>query len=299
MKCSVCINTYKRPELLKKLLESINVQQFDKNIMLEIIVVDNDQDQSAKFVVSNYSLVSKFPVKYFIQPKKNISLARNKAVSEAGGEYILFIDDDEYADNCWIINSAKCLIKFNADAVFGSVIPYYDDETPDWIKSNSFFQKQTHDTGTKPRFTRTSNCLIKTSIIKSIEGPFDPKYGLTGGSDTHLFSILSKNGAKFISCKESIVYEYIPPDRANIKWLLKRSLRTGNSYARRNIEFAKIKLLSKIYLTLKALILGLYCLIMACLNFFSLSRRNVWLIKAVGYWGHILAVFENHFVEYK
>ena len=124
---------------------------------------------------------------YLTQPEKNISLTRNKAVKKAIGEYLLFIDDNEIANPNWINSLIEVLIKYNADSVFGKVISYYEDGVPDWIKKSHFFKVPVEKTGEPSKFTRTGNCVIKSKLIKSIEGPFDPEFGLTGGEDGILF----------------------------------------------------------------------------------------------------------------
>ncbi len=77
---SVCIATYKRAELLKKLIDSLSFQKLNDDIKFEIIVVDNDKSASASEVVDKYKETVNFNLKYFIQPVKNISLTRNMAV---------------------------------------------------------------------------------------------------------------------------------------------------------------------------------------------------------------------------
>ena len=94
MKISCCINTYKRPFLLNKCLYSLLTQNGLENISLEIIVVDNDLLASGRKVIDDLNNSLKISIKYFVQPIKNISLTRNKAVSEAKGDLILFIDDE-------------------------------------------------------------------------------------------------------------------------------------------------------------------------------------------------------------
>jgi len=298
-KISCCINTYKRPELLRKLLISLNNQQLIKDIQLEIIVVDNDPTQLGEQIVDELRPEFRFTIHYLVQPQKNISITRNMAVSESSGDYIFFIDDDEYAEPNWIINTLTCLEKYNADAVFGSVLSYFNIDTPDWIKDNQMFQREIQKTGTTPKYTRTGNCLIKAEILKSVEGPFDVQYGVTGGSDSHLFTILANKGAKFIYCSESEVYEYVPPERANIKWLLKRSIRTGNSYARRTIELSNSSFNLRFYLFLKAIVLGFINIFISLIAVVSKKLSSHHFIKAAGYWGHIKAIFNFHHIEYK
>lgn len=303
MKCSICINTYKRPELLKILLDSLVIQKLDSSLSIEIIVVENDNIQLSKPIVNNYEILMKnnpnWQFKYFTQPIKNIAITRNKAVAEATGDYIFFIDDDEYAEPEWIIKTIACLNDYKADAVFGAVISYFDKITPIWIQRNKMFHREIQKTGTPPNYTRTGNCLIKKELLNTIDGPFDLNYGITGGSDSHLFHLLYNNGAKFVFCAESIVYEYIPPERANLKWLQKRSLRTGNSFARRTIEIAKRALLIRFYLLIKALFLIFLNVVILILTLFSRSISSNYLIKMFSYIGHIFAVFNIHYKEYK
>ena len=74
-----------------------------------------------------------------------------------------------------------------------------------------FFERPCEKTGEAPKFTRTTNCLVRAEKLKSIPGPFDPKYGLTGGSDTHLFTTLFNLGAKYFSCtRELFMIMFIP-----------------------------------------------------------------------------------------
>lgn len=299
MKCSVCINTYKRPDLLKKLLISLINQKLEDDNTFEIIVVDNDPLKLGELVVKEILSNTNFQIRYFTQPEKNIALTRNVAVHQAKYEYICFIDDDEYADPHWLTKLINCLVKYNADAVFGSVLPYFNEETPNWIKEIQFFYKSSASTGEFPKFVRTSNCIVKTNILKSIDGPFDLNYGLTGGSDTHLFTTLLQKRVKYVACKEAIVYDFIPPERANLKWLIQRSFRTGNSYTRRVIEFAQHKFAIKVKLFFRAIVFLSISFFFMILNLHSRKRFINWSLKFTSNLGHLMAIFNHHYVEYK
>src|SRR4051794_33953703 len=95
--CSVCIATYKRPQLLDQLLTSLEQQIIHDNLMLQVIVVDNDCTRSAAPVVAQHNDQKHITFRYLVQPVKNISLTRNLAVANSEGIYLLFIDDDEVA----------------------------------------------------------------------------------------------------------------------------------------------------------------------------------------------------------
>ena len=94
---------------------------------IEIIIVDNDPEGSAKDIVNDIKESFKVPILYFDQSIKNISLTRNVAVKNANGDFLLFIDDDEYADSEWVINLYSTLKEYNADGVFGLVIPEFEN----------------------------------------------------------------------------------------------------------------------------------------------------------------------------
>src|SRR5580700_7943958 len=93
---AICICTYKRPVLLKRLLDDLGGQDTGGLFTYSIVVVDNDHLRSAEPVVSVFAAASAIPIRYCEEPRQNIALARNKAVENATGDFVAFIDDDEF-----------------------------------------------------------------------------------------------------------------------------------------------------------------------------------------------------------
>ena len=269
---SVCIATYKREKLLERLLLSITKQQLEKNIEIEVIVTDNDPDSSTKSIIEKIKNSHSIILKYFVQSSKNISLTRNMCVANSSGDYICFIDDDEIADENWVSNLLSCLMKFNADGAFGYVEPIFDAKIPDHFKRREFYFSPVGETGTTAKFFYTTNCIIKAEFIKSEETPFDPNYGLTGGEDVHLFERLFYKGAKFINCKTALTFEYIPSERASYKYLFNRSLRGGQSFARRRLE-RNNTLVYKMMILLKSIIMIICYSVLLVFIFYSENFR--------------------------
>src|SRR5690606_7454807 len=58
-------------------------------------------------------------------------------------------------------------------------------------------------------------------------GPFDERYGLTGGEDTQLFERLRRSGAELRWSEEAVVYETVPASRVDRRWLVRRQYRRG------------------------------------------------------------------------
>ena len=74
---SICICTFRRPMMLEQLLNFIQ-QDLESPGHTEVIVVDNDKNESARGIVEKHSR-GPLPVRFFVEPEQNISLARNRA----------------------------------------------------------------------------------------------------------------------------------------------------------------------------------------------------------------------------
>lgn len=229
---SICVCTFRRPRLLEKALESI-VRLKAGDFLTEIVVVDNDEEQSAKAIVHRFSMDG-LPISYATEPKRNIALARNRSVHEARGEYIAFLDDDEEAHPEWLLNLYRECRAPDVDGVFGPVIPKFDPQPPKWIAEGGFFERPRLSTGQDVPWyrARTGNGLIKRMSLVKHPGPFDESFGLTGGEDTDLFKRMIASGAKFVSVDDAPVYEHVGPSRAHAGYLISRWYRIGMILAR-------------------------------------------------------------------
>ncbi len=88
LKVSIIIPVYNRCVLLKRALESVATQTFSD---YEVIVVDDGSTDETADMIKTF-----FPdVRYFKQPNKGVSSARNKGLLEAKGEWLAFLDSDD------------------------------------------------------------------------------------------------------------------------------------------------------------------------------------------------------------
>jgi glycosyltransferase involved in cell wall biosynthesis len=258
---SVCICTYKRPEFLANLLKKLELQKTENLFSYSIIIVDNDYRGTAKNIVIFDSLERKITIDYFIEPKQNISLARNKAVQNSKGDLIAFIDDDEFPEKDWLLNLFKSYKDFNVSGVIGPVLSFFETEPPDWIKKGTFYNWVSYGTGRilKWNEARSGNFLIKKDIFDTPDNYFDISFGKTGGEDTDFFKRMIEKGHKFVWCSEAIVYENIGSERWRPKWILRRALRTGALYGKIRIKnktfYYKVLFVSEIIRNLFLIIL--------------------------------------------
>jgi glycosyltransferase involved in cell wall biosynthesis len=88
-KVSVIIPTYNRADKVGKAIESVLAQT---NADLEIVVVDDGStDGSGRFLGGTYG----DRIRYYAQPNQGASVARNKGIEEARGDWIAFLDSDD------------------------------------------------------------------------------------------------------------------------------------------------------------------------------------------------------------
>lgn len=225
---SVCIITFKRPKGLQRLLDSLRHLTFSDEVppKWQVVIVDNDKNGSARAIVEQVRESFPVSIRYGIEPVQGIASARNKSVELATGcDFLAFIDDDEVADPFWLDVLLEVQNRFEADIVTGPVLPEFEELPPDWIKRGNFFARRRLSTGTEVHYAATHNMLIKSVWAHKINGPFDMKFNLTGGSDSHFSRKVICQGGKVVWAEEAIVKEFNPPERVKESWLLQRSFR--------------------------------------------------------------------------
>ncbi len=227
----MCVCTFKRPELLLRLLESLASQRTDGSFSYSVVVADNDGMKSAQPVVDGFTSRSPLLVTYCAEPQQNIALARNRAIEHADGDFVVFIDDDEFPVEDWLQNLLKTYVTSGADGVLGPVKPYFEFEPPQWVKKGDFFERPTYVTGTRMVWqeTRTGNVLFRKNILDGVDTPFRSEFG-TAGEDVDFFRRMMDKGHTFVWCNEAIAYEVVPQSRCTLRYVLKRAMLHGSNF---------------------------------------------------------------------
>jgi glycosyltransferase involved in cell wall biosynthesis len=127
MKISVIIPTYKPREYLWECLDSLTSQTLSKDDY-EIIVVLNGCDEPYKSQIQSY-IDSKegFRINLIQTDTPGVSNARNIGLDNSKGEYISFIDDDDYVSSSYL----EELYQHAAPNVISVCFPYaFNDGVP-------------------------------------------------------------------------------------------------------------------------------------------------------------------------
>jgi succinoglycan biosynthesis protein ExoM len=224
----VCICTFKRSPLLRRLLAALAVQETGGLFTYSVVVADNDRQQSAKSVVGDWTAAgAAMRVSYCVEARQNIALTRNKAIENAKGDFIAFIDDDEWPTPRWLLTLFTACRDYAVDGALGPVKPHFDEQPPRWVIAGKFYDRPTYPTGfvIDWRKGRTGNVLLKGRLFDRDTQPFRPEF-LTG-EDQDFFRRMIGKGHRFIWCDEALAYETVPPIRWNRTVMLKRALLRG------------------------------------------------------------------------
>jgi succinoglycan biosynthesis protein ExoM len=226
---TVCVCTFRRKRFLERLLRELGRQATDGEFTYSIVVADNDYLESARPVVLDFAKVSSVPIKYCVEARQNIALARNKAIENTQGDYVAFCDDDEMPVEGWLRALLRTCERYEADGVLGSAEPEFEGNPPAWVVKGRFYARPTHETCfvIDWRKGRTGNLLLKRSLFSSGDQAFRPDF--VTGEDQDFFRRMIEKGHFFVWCNEATTHEIIPAVRCRRSFLLRRALLRGKN----------------------------------------------------------------------
>lgn len=225
---SVCVCTYRRNDLLERLLRNLAAQQTGGLFGFSTVVVDNDAGGFARETVARLQAELHWDASYAIEPERTIPAARNHALRLARGNYIGIIDDDEFPPPHWLLRMYEGIRTFAVDGALGPVYPFFASAPPSWLVKSGLCDLPAYRTGTLLHWsqTRTGNVLVKKEVFDKHGLAFDRRFR-TGGSDQEFFRQAMARGCRFVAIKEAPVYEVVPPARWTRKYWIKRAMVNG------------------------------------------------------------------------
>lgn len=124
LKLSIIIPVYNVEKYLSKCLESIVNQTYNN---LDIIIIDDGSTDSSGKICDEYSKIDK-RIKIFHQTNQGVSAARNKGIDLATGEYLTFIDSDDWIEKDYFEKAVEYLNKFNPVVMINNYLKIDKDE---------------------------------------------------------------------------------------------------------------------------------------------------------------------------
>lgn len=131
---SVIIPVYKVENYLKECLDSVSSQSFKD---FELILVDDGSPDSCGQMCEDYARTHPNTV-VLHQKNAGLSAARNNGVKAAKGQYVSFIDSDDYVSSDYLSFLYDLISKYDADVAIGGVLKTYDSKKVVIPKKNDF-----------------------------------------------------------------------------------------------------------------------------------------------------------------
>lgn len=201
-KLSVIIPVYNTEKYLRKCLDSVCNQTLKD---IEIICVnDASTDNSLEILKEYASSDNRIKVINFLQ-NKGAAVARNTAIDEAKGEYIGFVDSDDYIDLDFYEKLYGRAVESGADCVKGNIYDFYEKTNKSIL--TSFYDQNDRIKKNKAYFCYGfTSAIYKTSNIKDDNIKF-PK-NIIYFEDPY-FSIFASIAINKVEIVDSAKYNYV------------------------------------------------------------------------------------------
>ena len=162
VRVTVAICTLNHAELLRRTLNSLAEMSVPQDLIWEVVVVNNNCTDHTDTVIEAFA--DQLPIRREYEVNRGLSLARNRAIECARGNYIAWTDDDVIADPGWLAAYADAFRRWPEAVIFGGpIVPKYVSPLPElfadaepFLSSWVFWRRDVDDEG---EITLSSNVV--------------------------------------------------------------------------------------------------------------------------------------------
>ena len=209
---SFIIPAYNSGKTINRCIDSLIQQTLDN---WEAVIVNDGSTDDTLDVLKQYNNDNR--IRIVNQKNAGPGIARNQGIQNARGEYVSFLDSDDYIDNCFVELLQERIINTNADVVFYE--SYYEDEKGKILKTTRIYSqadKSKNDFITAQlsgTFSWGADKVIRLSLIQSASAFF---IGQDVGEEAlFTFQILEK--ANTIEFVKQPLYHYVQSNEGQHK----------------------------------------------------------------------------------
>lgn len=234
---TVTIQTYNRSAVLAETLESLRPLRCPAGVEYEILVVDNNSTDGTPEVIRKYCGLLAPRLRSVFEPRQGLSHARNRALAEARGEVVSFLDDDVIVDPDWLEAVAGAFQEHGAAVVGGKSYLIFRSHRPAWLSEHYEFFLSRLDYGDQVIVGIERDLYgLNFSVRKDIglqAGGFDPSLGRCGGvslrsgEESDLLRRIRDLRGVIVYEPKAVVGHIIPEQRLRMKWFIKRAFAAG------------------------------------------------------------------------
>jgi len=121
MKISIITVCFNSEKTIERTINSVINQHYSD---FEYIIIDGGSNDSTLSIINKWQKV--FPIKLISEPDNGIYDVMNKGVKFSSGEFVLFLNSDDYFYSCDSLSKATAFLDNNSDIVYGSTEFRYD-----------------------------------------------------------------------------------------------------------------------------------------------------------------------------
>jgi len=239
MSLTVALCTHNHRQRLERTLRGL-AQLVPPNCQCELLIVDNaSTDSTPQLVAAADWRTGWMNVRIVREEKLGLSNARNRAINEAAGEYIVFMDDDETPDAQWLRAYERIILAERPDALGGRIeVMFEDGERPPWLQDEllGFLGHLDHGGGARRLVTLDTpifggNFAFRKQVFSSV-GVFDAGLGRkgtsnTGGEDTEIYRRMIGLGCNVWWVPDAVIHHRIQVDKLHRRYFLDLHFRQG------------------------------------------------------------------------
>ncbi len=239
---TVAICTRNRASVLGQAIESVLRQLGDDT---DLLIVDNASTDATASVVKDFARVHP-AIRVVVHPDLGISHARNRALREAAGQVVLFLDDDAVARVGWVEvyrrffrNSPSPRVA----AVGGRVFPRYEKSAPAWLSPKDNLldrgeRTEPFDAGGAP--WACNMAVMRAPALRC--GGFNPMLGRKGRSlmsaeETDLCHRLRQAGHEVWWLPQAEIDHRVAAERVTVSCMLRMMFCLGRSSALIRLDY--------------------------------------------------------------
>ena len=132
---TVALCTHNHADRLARTLETL-AHLHSPRQSWEMLVIDNGStDATPTLLARSEWRPEGVEVRIVREDRLGLSNARNRALREARGEYLLYMDDDETPDPEWLLAHERAMIEHQPDALGGRIeVMFEDGDRPAWLQ---------------------------------------------------------------------------------------------------------------------------------------------------------------------
>lgn len=216
MDISVIIPTYKPDYYIWECLESLKNQSLARE-KYEVLIILNGEKESYYSNIKNWiekNKVENFEILY--TKISGVSNARNIGLDNSRGEYIVFIDDDDYVDRNYLEELLKKNKEVGKNGIVVTNYINFDENTKVRLFEIDYILGEIEKNICKKRKVFSMACI--KSIPKNVIGKIRFDIKLKNGEDALFMAKISKNISKIGTVNKKVIYyRRVRKNSANFK----------------------------------------------------------------------------------